>query len=157
MKYTITVLTENKPGVLNRISDLLLRRKINIESLTVSETEQDGISRFTILIKGEELLVEKVVKQLYKVIEVTKVYESLDSDIVFKEIALFKVASENGDKRREIGDIANMVGGKIVHLNPTEVFIEKTGTEEEINNVFVILKPYGIKSFVRSGRIALRK
>jgi acetolactate synthase-1/3 small subunit len=104
MQYTLTVFTENKPGVLYRIADLLLRRQINIESLTVSETERHGISRFTIVVLCDKATVEKVVKQLYRIIEVIKVFEMEDKDLIFKEIAFIKVSTKNPDQRLRSGD-----------------------------------------------------
>src|SRR3990167_5211459 len=91
--YTITAFAENKPGVLYRIADLFLRRKINIESLTVSEVKNENLSRFTIVVYAEIALVEKIVKQLYRIIEVVKVVDSVDTDIIAREIALLKVSA----------------------------------------------------------------
>src|ERR1700733_4327073 len=92
--YTIIIFTENKPGVLYRIADLLLRRKINIESLTVSEIETKGLSRFTIVVKADAHIIEKVVKQLYRIIEVVEVFEKTDEELLFKEISLIKVSTK---------------------------------------------------------------
>src|ERR1700722_15354620 len=91
--YTIIIFTENKPGVLYRIADAFLKRKINIESLTVSEIEAQGMSRFTIQVKGSRFSIEKISKQLYKIIEVIKVIEKTDEELIFKEIALIKVTT----------------------------------------------------------------
>src|SRR6266436_3085311 len=93
--YTIIIFTENKPGILYRIADAFLKRKINIESLTVSEIEARGMSRFTILVKGTKFEIEKISKQLYKIIEVVKVVETTDEELIFKELALFKVSTKN--------------------------------------------------------------
>ena len=101
--YTIIIFAENKPGVLYRIADLFLRRKINIESLTVLEIESRGMSRFTIvLVKKDFHIIENVVKQLYRIIEVVKVFEKTDEELLFKEISLIKVATTSAEKRREI-------------------------------------------------------
>src|SRR5246127_4436545 len=100
--YTIIIFTENKPGVLYRIADAFLKRKINIESLTVSEIETRGMSRFTVTIKGTKFEVEKISKQLYKIIEVIKVLETTDDELIFKEIALIKVSTKKPSRRREI-------------------------------------------------------
>ncbi|CAN5174215.1 hypothetical protein BH09PAT2_BH09PAT2_00820 [soil metagenome] len=155
--YTITAFTENKPGVLYRIADLFLRRKINIESLTVSEIETKGISRFTIVVKSERDMVEKLVKQLYRIIEVIKVFESTDQELVYKELAFIKVSTKTPERRKEAEELAHLFSGKINHVGPTSLVIEKAGTEEEIDSLFTLLRPYGIKEFVRSGRIAVMK
>ncbi len=155
--YTIIAFSKNTPGILYRISDLFLKRKINIESLTVSETERHEISRFTIVVHTDETTVEKIVKQLYRIIEITKVFESEDKDLLYKELAFFKVATNNPEKRREVEELAYLYRAKVVHVGTNYLVIEKTGTEEETNSLFLLLKPFGIKEFVRTGRIALTK
>lgn len=156
-KYTITVFSENKPGILYRLASLFLRRKINIESLTVSETDKESLSRFTILVKTEKDLVEKVVKQLYKIIEVAKVVDSTDQELVFKEIVLIKVHAKNLEKRQEVQHLAELMKARIVSLSSHSLVIEHTGSEEEISELYNLLKPFGIKEYVRSGRVALFK
>ena len=155
--YTIIAFTENKPGVLYRISDLFLRRKVNIESLTVSEIETKGISRFTIVVHAEKELVEKIVKQLYRIIEVIKVFESTDQQLVFKEIGFIKVSTKTPERRREVEELAFLFRAKIGHVGVNSLVIEKVGSEEEIDSLFTLLRPFGIKEFVRSGRIAVLK
>lgn len=155
--YTILIFTENKPGILYRIADVFLKRKINIESLTVSEIETSGMSRFTVVVKGNKLAVEKIVKQLYKIIEVIKVIENTDETIVFRDTALIKVTTKNVDQRHEIENFVALFGAKIVFVGEDAMIIEKTGTEEEITSLYTRLKQFGIKEYVRSGRIALIK
>lgn len=155
--YTIIIFTENKPGMLYRIADVFLKRKVNIESLTVSEIEASGMSRFTVVVKGNKLGVEKIVKQLYKIVEVTKVIEKTDDELIFKEIALIKVATKTPSQRREVEDLAYLFRAKIVYVGSTSLTIKKSGSEEEINSLYSLLKPFGIKEYVRSGRIALTK
>ena len=154
---TITVFSQNTPGVLYRIADLFLRRKINIESLTVSDIESQGQSRFTITVRADGDLVEKVVKQLYRIIEVSKVVDSLDHELIFKELSFIKVHTKDAAARHELERLAQMSGAKITYVTGRFLVIEKAGTEEEINNIYQLLKPYGIKEFVRSGRIAVFK
>lgn len=156
-RYTITAFTENTPGVLYRIADLFLRRKINIDSLTVSETEKAGLSRFTIVVKTGYENIEKIMKQLYRIIEVVKVYESEDNSLIFKEIAFIKVSTKNANIRREVADVTSIAKGEIVYIGQDFVVIEKTGSEEEIDELLLLLRRYGIKEFVRSGRIAILK
>lgn len=155
--YTIIIFSENKPGVLNRISDLFLRRKINIESLTVSETQEQGISRFTIVVKVTKNELEQIVKQLYRIIEIVKVFETEDNELIFKEIAFIKVATKTPDERREIEDLVYLFRAKIIHVGSNFLTIEKTGSEEEVNSLVSLLRPFIIKEFVRSGRIAVLK
>lgn len=155
--YTITAFAENKPGVLYRIADFLLRRKINIESMTVSEIEQEGQSRFTIVVHAEADLVEKIVKQLYRIIEITKVVDSVDADLVIREIALVKVTAKNMERRKEIQHLAKLSKANIVKVDKQYLVLEKSGTEREINELHELLRPFGIKEFVRSGRIVVFK
>ena len=155
--YTITAIAENRPGVLYRIADLFLRRKVNIESLTVSEIEHAGQSRFTILVRAEPNLVEKIVKQLYRIIEITKVIDSLDESLIIKEIALIKITAKNLERRHEIEHLVHLANGKISAVNQSYLVIEKTGTETEIDSLHELLKPFGIREFVRSGRIVVFK
>ena len=156
-RYTIIIFTENKPGILYRIADAFFKRKINIESLTVSEIETQGMSRFTVLVKGTRLTVEKITKQLYKIIEVVKVLETTDNELIFKEIALIKVSTKNPSRRQEVEDLAYLFQATIVYVGNTFLTIEKSGTEEEINSLYSLLKPFGIREYARSGRIALLK
>ena len=155
--YTITIFAENTPGVLYRIADLFLRRKINIESLTVSEIEQENLSRFTITVLADKDLVEKVTKQLYRIIEVSKVIESTNEDLIYKELAFIKVFVKDGQRRGEIADLATMCRGKVVFVGGDFLVIEVVGTEEKINRLYRLLVPYGIKEFVRTGRISVFK
>lgn len=156
-RFTIIAYTENKPGVLYRISDLFLRRKVNIDSMTVSETEQPGISRFTIVIKSTKSSVDKIVKQLYRIIEVYKVLVSEDKQLLFKEIAFIKVSTKNPAIRREIEDLVYIFRAKINYVGEEFMIVEKTGSEEVIDSLILLLRPFGIKEFVRSGRIAVIK
>ncbi len=156
-KSTITVFSENKPGLLYRISGLFLKRKINVESLTVSEIETQGISRFTIVVKGDKSTIEKVVKQLYRIVEVVKVFDNTDDEVIAKELAFMKVSVKNPEKRREIEDIAYLFNAKIAFVHEDYVVIEKAGSEDTIDSILSLLRPFGIKEFARSGRIAVMK
>jgi len=156
-RYTIIIFAENKPGVLYRIADLFLRRKVNIESLTVSETQEIGISRFTIVVLQQKAMVEKIIKQLYRIIEVVKVFENRDEDLIFKEIAFIKVSTKTPNQRREVEDLVYLFRAKVIFVSKDSLTIEKTGSEEEINSLVVLLKPFVIQEFVRSGRIAVIK
>lgn len=157
MLYTIIVFSENKPGVLYRIADLFLRRRINIESMTVSEIEEQKMSRFTITVDADGALVEKIVKQIYRIIEVVKVIESTESELIVREVALFRVHVNTSEKRAQINEIVRMTKSSIIHFSKNEVTITHTGTEEETENVKSLLRPYGLNEFVRSGRVAITK
>ncbi|MBU3978652.1 acetolactate synthase small subunit [Patescibacteria group bacterium] len=154
-RYTIIAFTENTPGVLYRVSNLFLRRKINIESLTVSETEKSGLSRFTIVVESTKNNIDKIIKQLYRIIEVFKVFESEDRELLYKEIAFIKVSTKNASMRREVEDTAYIFQAKVLYAGSDFLVIEKTGTEEEIESMLLLLRPFGIKELVRSGRIAV--
>jgi acetolactate synthase I/III small subunit len=155
--YTIIIFTENKPGVLYRIADLFLRRKINIESLTVSEIESKGLSRFTVVVKADPHIIEKVVKQLYRIIEVVKVFEKTDEELIFREIALLKVSTKNAEQREAVEKTALLCQAKVILVGNDFLMLEKSGTEEEITTLYTLVKPFGIKEYVRSGRVALSK
>lgn len=156
--YTLCVFTENSIGLLNKITIIFTRRRINIESLTVSETERKGVSRFTIVIKHEKREeVEKLVRQIRKIVEVLSVFGYLNQDIVYNEIALFKIATPLGGKPIDIDAINSIYKAWVVYWELDYVVIQKTGTEEEIFEFFKYLKPHGIIEFVRSGRVAVGK
>lgn len=153
--YTITAFAENKPGVLYRIADLFLRRKVNIESLTVSEQKEDNLARFTIVVVAEPALVEKIVKQLYRIIEITKVIEKTDDQLLIREIALFKVSAPTVQKRMEVEQLARLAKAEVISVRRDYLIVEKTGTEDEIEALHTLLTPLGIREFVQSGRIVI--
>jgi len=153
--YTLSIFSENSPGVLQRLAVLFTRRKLNIESLTVSETEKKGISRFTIVVNTEPDLIRTVAKQVNRIIEVVDVFVCENADLVFKEIAFYKIAAETPERRAQLEDVAHRHGAGVVQARGTYLVIEKTGSEEDISSLFLLLEPFGIKEFVRSGRIAI--
>ena len=155
--YTLSAFTENSPGVLHRITAAFTRRKINIESLTVSESEKKGISRFTIVVKTEPDLIEKVAKTINRVIEVVDVYVSENQHLIYKEISFIRVATETPQQRSEIEEFVHRYGGVVRHASDASLVVETTGTEDEINSLCLLLEPFGILEFIRSGRIAICK
>jgi acetolactate synthase-1/3 small subunit len=155
--YTISVFTENSPGVLHRINTIFTRRSVNIESLTVSETEKKGVSRFTIVVRTTQDMVTKVAKQIDRIIEVLDTYVSENKDLIFKEIAFFRVKTDSPQKRMELEELAHRYGAMATYASDSGLVIEKTGSEDEINSLYLLLEPFGIEEFIRSGRIALRK
>jgi len=154
MFHTVVALMEDHPGVLNRVVNVLRRRSFNIESLTVGHTDQSGISRMTIVVEGDDEVVEQVVKQLYKIIEVIKVSDISDEKLVARELALLKVAAST-TTRSEIMQIVDIYRAKIVDVSGDTVMVEVTGPEEKIDSLMSLLRPFGIKEVVRTGRVAM--
>jgi acetolactate synthase-1/3 small subunit len=156
--YTICVFTENSIGLLNKITIIFTRRRLNIESLTVSETERKGVSRFTIVIKHEQReAVEKLVRQIRKVVEVLAVFGYLNEDIVYNEIAMFKIPTPLDSTPLDMETVNRVHKAFLVYWDLDYMVLQKTGTEEEIFDFFKYIKPFGILEFIRSGRIAVGK
>lgn len=155
--YTISVYTENNVGLLNRVSSIFLRRKVNIESLTTSQSEIENINRFVIVAKTSEFHIEKIVKQLEKQIEVIKVFYHTDDEIIYQESALYKVRSDSLFDDRHIQNIIKDSHAQIVTVRRDYFVIEKTGKRNETEKLYHDLVPYGLMQFVRSGRIAVTK
>lgn len=155
--YTISVFTENSPGVLHRLTSCLTRRKVNIESLTVSETETKGVSRFTIVVNTDPELVMKIVKQIDRIIEVVEAFVSENQQLIYREIAFIKVDIVDAEKRLQVEELAHRYGAHVTYATEGAIVVEKTGTEDEIDSLYRLLEPFRISEFVRSGRIAIRK
>lgn len=155
-KFTVTVFTENKPGLLYRIAGLFLRRKINVESLTVSEIEHHGISRFTIVVKEEKGVVDKVVHQLYRIVEVVYVTDCTDEELITKEMAFIKVIV-NEKEKQSIEWIVKKQNAEIIYDDNEFIVIQVIGSETDVNQLHQLLEGYRIKEFVRTGRIAVFK
>ncbi len=154
MKHTLSVLVQNKPGVLARTAGLLSRRGYNIESLTVGVTENEDVSRMTIVVRGDDTVVEQVTKQLNKLIEVIKVTDLTKESYVDRELVLIKVTAE-GTSRSEIMQIVDIFRARIVDVSPKSLIIEVTGDEGKIDALTCMLKQFGIKEIVRTGTLAL--
>lgn len=155
--YTISVYTENNLGLLNRIATIFLKRHINIESLTVSNSEIEHVSRFIIVAYMPEEQVKKIVKQLDKQVEVIKAYYHTNEESIFLQSALFKIKSSLLFDMRQIQNIIKKSNSQIVTVNREFFVIEKSGRKEEIEDLYNELLPYGIMQFVRSGRISVSK
>lgn len=156
MQHTLVALMENKPGVLNRVATLFRRRNFNIESLTVGHSETTGISRMTIVTQGDEPTVEQVVKQLYKLIHVTKVTDVTAESAVIRELALVKVHA-TPNSRAEILQLVDIFRAQVVDVATTSLTIEITGDEEKVDGLIVLLRPYGIQELARTGRVAMQR
>lgn len=154
--YTISVYSEDQTGLVGRIAQIFTRRKINIRSLTTSESEVQGIYRFTIVVKVSPDTVIRLVRQIEKIIDVLAAFYFEEDEIVFQEIALYKMKSETllGSN---LEDIIRKNVARILYIDKEFCVIEKTGHKYETLELFELLKPYGILEFVRSGRIAISK
>ena len=156
MKYTISVLVENHAGVLSKVSGLFSRRGFNIDSLAVGVTEDSTISRMTIVVDGDEYIVEQLEKQLNKVIPVIKVKTLRQGDYISRTLSLIKVAV-NAGQRAEIMRVTELMGARIVDATRTTLTIEFSDTAERTETLETLLRPYGIKEIVRTGTIAIEK
>ncbi|AAM30365.1 MULTISPECIES: acetolactate synthase small subunit [Methanosarcina] len=154
MKHTLAVLVENKSGVLSRVASLFSRRGYNIDSLAVGVTEDPDISRITIVVHGDDHVLEQVTKQLNKLIDVIKVSDIGSDDAVERELALIKVSADV-DTRAEIIQIANIFRARIVDVAPKSMTVEVTGDEGKIQAIEKLLRQFGIKEMVRTGKIAM--
>lgn len=155
-KHTVSVLVENNPGVLSRVVGLFSRRGYNIDSLSVGETEDATISRMTIALSSEEHTLEQIKKQLNKLIDVIKVIELKENLAVYRELALIKVRADS-TSRPQIIEISNLFRAHVVDVSHGELIVEVTGDQQKINSLTSLLKPYGIKEFIRTGLTALQR
>jgi len=154
MRHTLSVLVQNKPGVLARTAGLFSRRGYNIESLTVGVTENENISRMTIVVAGDDTVVEQVTKQLNKLIEVIKVSDLTKESYVDRELVLIKVTADSST-RGEIMQLVDVFRARIVDVAAKSLIIEVTGDAEKITALIDTLKQFGIKEIVRTGTLAL--
>lgn len=155
-KHTLSILTENKAGVLSRIAGLFARRGFNIDTLTVGPTDDDAISRFTITIDGAEHPIDQVTKQLHKLINVLKIRDLEPADTVARQLALFKVAAE-GQQRAEVLQLCEIFRGKVVDVTRKSLIIELTGTVEKIEALEAQLRPFGLVEMMRTGELAIAR
>ena len=155
-KHTVVALVEDKPGVLNRIASLFRRRNFNIQSLAVGSSEHPGLSRMTIVVGGDIAQVEQVRKQLEKLINVVKVTDITEEDMVSRELALIKVKATT-TTRSEIMQIVGIFRANIVDVGPNSLTVEVTGDEDKVNSLLGLLHDFGVKELSRTGRIALTR
>jgi acetolactate synthase-1/3 small subunit len=156
MQHTISVLVENKFGVLARVAGLFSGRGFNIESLCVAETTDPDVSRMTIVTRGDDRIIEQITKQLNKLIDVIKVSDLTGKEFVERELALIKI-HVNAETRAEILGIVDIFRCKVVDATPSSYTIEVTGDGEKISAILNILRPLGIQEVVRTGRIAIQR
>lgn len=155
-RHILSVLVENHSGVLSKVSGLFSRRGYNIDSLSVGITEDPNISRMTIVVRGDDYILEQISKQLNKLIDVIKVMELTSEKSVLRELALVKVTAEPS-MRSVITETANVFRGNVVDLDNKSMTIEITGDEEKITAFIELMKPYGIKEVIRTGATALER
>lgn len=155
-KHTLVALVEDKPGVLTRVASLFRRRGFNIESLAVGGSEQPGLSRMTIVAIGDSAQIEQVRKQLEKLINVVKVSDITEGDMVTRELALIKVKA-TPSTRSEIMQIVSIFRANIVDVAPNSLTVEVTGDEDKVNSLLGLLRDFGVKEVSRTGRIALTR
>ncbi|WP_439516551.1 acetolactate synthase small subunit [Sediminibacterium sp.] len=156
-EFTITVYTENHIGLLNRIAIIFSRRKINIESLNTSPSEVEGIHRFTIVIDELEEVVRKLVRQIEKQVEVLKAYYNTNDEIIWQELALYKVSTDEIAEKVKVERLLREYGARAVVIRKDYTIFETSGHREEINRLINVLEPYGLIEFVRSARVAIIK
>ncbi|MEK6442284.1 MULTISPECIES: acetolactate synthase small subunit [unclassified Pseudonocardia] len=152
--HTLSVLVEDKPGVLARVSGLFSRRSFNIISLAVGQTEQPGVSRMTIVVSVDDFPLEQVTKQLNKLVNVIKIVELEPAASVQRELLLVKVRADAG-VRSQVLEAAQLFRAKVVDVAPEALTIEATGTMDKLNALLRMLEPYGIREMVQSGMVAV--
>ena len=155
MRHVLSAVVQNVPGVLAHISGMLASRGYNIDSLAVGETEDPNLSRMTFVLVGDDHVLEQVRKQLEKIVTVVRVLDVSSQDFVERDLMLIKVNAEAGSSRNEIHELAEIFRGKIVDVGRSEVIVEISGTENKIVAFIDLMRPFGIRELVRTGRIAM--
>lgn len=151
---TFIVYVDNKPGVLSRVASLFRRRAFNIESLTVGRTEHEGLSRMTIVVDTDERGARLVQANLYKLLPVRQVQNVTRAGTIGRDLAMIKVAA-TGDARTQVMQLVDVYRGRVVDVSPEALIIETTGTEDKIDSLLEVLRPYGVTEMVRTGRIEM--
>jgi acetolactate synthase I/III small subunit len=154
--HTISLLVENRHGALSRIANLFSGRGYNITSLSVAETDDASVSRMTIVVTGDEEILEQIAKQLNKLIDVIKVIDFIDQPIIERELLLVRVDTSKSN-RHELIELCDIFGGKIIDVVQKSATIQLTGTTGSVDDFLAMVKPFGIKEVVRSGAVAIAK
>ncbi|WP_354702008.1 acetolactate synthase small subunit [Paraconexibacter sp. AEG42_29] len=155
-KHILSILVENRPGVLTRVSGLFARRGFNIDTLSVGPTDDDQVSRITITLDGANHPIDQVTKQLHKLINVLKIRDLEPSETVARELALFKVAAD-GNARAEVMQICEIFRGKVVDVTKRSIIIEITGTTDKVEAFERMVRPFGLIEMMRTGEIAIAR
>jgi acetolactate synthase-1/3 small subunit len=156
-EFTISIFTEDHIGILNQITIILTRRQINVESITASESAVKGVHLLTIVVKTTNELIQKVARQMEKLVDVLKVFVHASEHIIYQEIALYKVSTKALMAGNIIDHIVRSQNARILEVSPEYIVLEKTGHKAEITGLLNQLEPYGVLQFVRSGRVAITK
>src|SRR5512145_3127397 len=156
MQHTLVTLVEDKPGVLNRVASLFRRRTFNIESLTVGHTEKPGVSRMTIVMDGSQVNADRVIANLYKLVNVIQVSDLSETPSISRDLVLVKVTAPP-EKRSDIMQLVEVYRSRIVDITNDSLIIETTGDEEKITSLVEVLKPFGIIEMVRTGTVAMAR
>ena len=156
MLHTLAIYVDNKPGVLNRVSSLFRRRAFNIESLTVGHTETAGVSRMTVVVDTDDYGARRLEAHLYKLVPVQRVENITTAPAIARDLALIKVAA-TGDARTHVMQLVDVYRARIVDVSPESLVIETTGTEDKIDSLLEVLRPYGVIEMVRTGRVAMAR
>ncbi len=156
MKHTLSVLVENKPGVLTRVTSLFARRGFNIDSLAVGPTEDETLSRITLVVVAADTPIEQITKQLHKLVNVIKIQDLDPSESIDRELVLFKV-NATAERRHEVIEIANVFRAKVIDVGRNSLTIEATGSGDKLQAMEDLFRAYGIKELARTGKIALAR
>lgn len=156
-EFTISVFSENHIGILNQLTIILTRRQINIESITASESVVKGVHLITLVVKTTNELIQKVAKQMEKLVDVLKVFVHTSDQIIYQEIALYKVTTKGLMTGNVIDHIVRTYNARILEVSPEYIVLEKSGHKTEITGMLAQLEPYGVLQFARSGRVAVTK
>ena len=156
MKHTLSVLVENKPGALMRVTSMFARRGFNIDSLSVGPTERHDVSRITIRVDCAQTSLEQIEKQMHKLVNVLRVQELVPGESIERELALLKVAAP-ASKRAELMTLADAVGARLADIGPDTVVFELVGTPEEIDAFEELVRPHGLRELGRTGRLGLSR
>ncbi|MBU0487905.1 MAG: acetolactate synthase small subunit [Bacteroidetes bacterium] len=155
--FTVSIFTENYPGLLHRVTTVFTKRKQNIESITASESEINGIHRYTIVIKATREMAQVIVNQLEKQVDILKAFIHEESEVVFQDLALFKIPTTTLFREKEVEEIVRLHHARILTVEEEFVVFEITGHKAGIHELYNRLKPFGILEFVSSGRVAITK
>lgn len=155
-RHTISILVENKFGAFNRIAGLFAAKGYNIDSLSVGPTEDEGVSRMTIITRGDDQVIEQIIKQLNKLIDIIKVVDLTFDSFVARELVLVKVHSTT-ETRSEIMQIGEIFRAKVVDVSPRTLTLEATGNQQKVDAIIKMLKPFSIQEIARTGRVALKR
>jgi acetolactate synthase-1/3 small subunit len=156
-KHVLSLLVENKPGVLARIAGLFARRGFNIDSLAVGPTDDESMSRITLTVDGAAHPIDQVTKQLHKLVHVIKIRDLEPADTVARELALFKVSCQDGDSRAQVMQFIDIFRGKTVDVSKRSVTVEVTGTDDKIAAFEEMVRPFGLIEMVRTGEVAVAR